>query len=119
MSNSNETLKKCCRCDFEKDLSEFNYRKDTQKHRNQGHGCFEKINKEFQTLNEDKIKIRRKKYSENIKNLKRLYDIDYRDRNREKIQLCKKNYFQNNKEELYKKSKNRKDEDNIFRLACN
>ena len=51
--------------------------------------------------------------------MKRIYDIDYRKRNREKIQLYRKNYFQNNKEELYKKIEKRKDEDINFRLACN
>ena len=72
-------------------------------------------------MNKDEIKIQRKEYRENIKrkNLKRIYDINYRKRNREKIQLCKKNYFQNNKQELYKKIKKRKDEDINFRLACN
>ena len=47
----------------------------------------------------------------------RLYDIVYRERNRDKLQLYKKNYFQNNKEELYKKIKKRKDEDIKFRLV--
>ena len=51
--------------------------------------------------------------------MKRIYVIDYRERNREKIQLYKKTCFQNNKEELHKKIKKRKDEDNIFRLALN
>ena len=61
-------------------------------------------------MKKDEIKIRRKKYSENIKyeKWKRKYDIGYRERNREKIQLYKKNYFQNNKEGLYKKTKRRK-----------
>ena len=54
-----------------------------------------------------------------VKKLKRRYDIDYRERNREKIQLYKKNYFQNNKQELYKKIKKRKDQDIKFRLSCN
>ena len=72
-------------------------------------------------MNKEQIKIRKKDDSEDKKNknLKKIYDIDYRDRNREKIQLCKKNYFQNNEQELYKKSKKRKDENIIFRLACN
>ena len=51
--------------------------------------------------------------------MKRLFDIDYRERNREKIQLYKKNYFQNIKEEVYKKIKKKKDEVNNFRLDCN
>ena len=51
--------------------------------------------------------------------MKRIYDIDHRERNREKIHFYKKNYFQNNREELYKKLKQRKDDDISFRLACN
>ena len=117
----NEDLKRCSKCDIEKELSEFNFRKDTQRYRNQCRDCIKLINKVYQTMNEDEIKIQRKEYRENIKNknLKRIYDIHYRERNREKIQLYKKNYFQNNKEELYKKINKRKDEDINFRLACN
>ena len=79
------------------------------------------INKEYQFMNKDEIKIHREKYRENIKskNRKRINDIDYREQNRDKIQLYKKNYFQNIKQELYKKNKKRKDEDINFRLACN
>ena len=42
-------------------------------------------------MNKDKIKIRRKEYSEKMKNLKRVYDIDYRERNREKLKIIKNN----------------------------
>ena len=31
----NRMMKKCSNCDNEKELSEFNFRKDTQKYRNQ------------------------------------------------------------------------------------
>ena len=63
----------------------------------------------------------REEYCENIKNknLKRLYDIGYCERNRENIQLYKKNYCQNSKQDLYKKIRKRKVEDINFRLACN
>ena len=116
-----EDLKRCSKCDIEKELSEFNFRKDTQKYRNHCRACNKLINKEYQTMNKDKIKTQRKKYRENTKNknLKRIYVIGYRERNREKIQLYKKSYFQNNKQDLYKKIKKRKDEDINFRLACN
>ena len=72
-------------------------------------------------MNKDKIKMQKKEYSENMKNknLKRKYDFGYRERNREKIQLYKKNFFQNNKQDLYQKIKTRRDEDINFRLACN
>ena len=109
--------KRCSKCDKVKDLSEFCFRKDTQKYRNQCRDCIKLIIKENKTINKDEIKLQRKKYGEKTKNLKRLYDIDYRERNREKIQLHRKNYFQNFKGEMYKEIKKRKDEDNYFRLA--
>ena len=51
--------------------------------------------------------------------MRRIYDIDCRERNRDKIQLHRKIFFPTNKEELYKKIKKRKDEDINFRLARN
>ena len=82
-------MKRCSKCDNEKELSEFNFRKDTQRYRIQCRDCIKLINIEYQTMNKDKIKIRRKEYSEKTKNLKRLYDIDYRERNRDEIQHYK------------------------------
>ena len=89
-------MKKYNKCDIEKELSEFNFRKDTQRYRNQCRGCIKLINKVNQTMNKDEIKIQRKEYRENIKNknLKRFHDIHYRELNREKIQLYRKIYFQ-------------------------
>ena len=104
----NEDLKKCCKNDIEKELSEFNFRKDTQKYRNQCRGCIKLINEEYKTKNEDKIKIRRIDYSEKTKNLKRMYDIIYRERNREKIKNYKKQYM-----------RKRRESDINFKLNCN
>ena len=101
-------MKRCSKCDNEKELSEFNFRKDTQRYRTQCRDCIKLINKEYQTMNKDKIKIRRKEYSEKTKNLKRLYDIDYRERNREKIKNYKKHYM-----------RKRKESDLNFKLICN
>ena len=80
---------------MKKNLSEFNFRKYTQKYRNQSRGCIRLIKKEFRNINKEEIKIRRKQCCENMKNenLKRMYDIDYRELNREKIQLYKKFFF--------------------------
>ena len=83
-------FKKCSKCDNEKELSEFSLRKHTQKNRNRYRDCIKLIIKEHKTMNKEEIKIRRKEYCEKTKNLKRIYDIDYRERNREKIQLYKK-----------------------------
>ena len=103
-----EDLKRCLKCDIEKELSEFDYRKDTQKYRNQCRCCIKLINEEYKTKNKDKIKIRRKEYSEKIKNLKRIYDINYRERNREKIKNYKKQYM-----------RKRRESDINFKLICN
>ena len=103
-----EDLKRCLKCDIEKEISEFNFRKDSQKYRNQCRGCIKLINEEYNTENKEKIKIRRKKYSEKTKDLKRMYDIDYRERNREKIKNYKEHYM-----------RKRKETDLNFKLICN
>ena len=103
-----EGLKKCSKCDNEKELSEFIFRKDTQRYRTQCRDCIKMINKKYQTMNKDKIKIRRKEFSEKTKNLKRLYEIDYSERNREKIKNYKKHYM-----------RKRKESDLNFKLICN
>ena len=100
----NVDLKRCLNCDIERELSEFNFRKDTQKYRNQCRGCIKLINAEYKTKNKDKNKIRRKEYSEKT----RMYDIDYRERNREKIKNYKKHYL-----------RKRKESDLNFKLICN
>ena len=43
-----DDVKRCAKCDNEKDLSEFNFIKDTQKYRNQCRGCVRLIIKEYQ-----------------------------------------------------------------------
>ena len=62
-----DDIKRRSKCDNEEELSEFNFRKDTQKNRNQCQGCIRLINKEYRTMNKEEIKIRRKKYCENKK----------------------------------------------------
>ena len=101
-------MKRCSRCDNEKGLSEFNFRKDIQRYRNQCRDCIKLINKEYQIMNKDKFKIRRKEYSEKTKHLKRMYDIAYRERNREKNKNYKKHYM-----------RKRKESDLNFKLICN
>ena len=89
--------KRCSKCDIVKELSEFCFRKYTQKNRNQCRDFIKLITKGYQTMNKDEIKIRFENNRNNTEKLKRLYDIDYRERIRDKIQLYRKNYFQKNK----------------------
>ena len=55
-----------------------------------------------------KLKYEEKKLSEKTKDLKIMYDIDYRERNREKIKNYKKHYM-----------RKRKESDLNFKLICN
>ena len=64
INEENDLMKRCSKCDNEKELPEFNFRKDTQKYRNQCRDCNKLINKENRTINKDKNKIRRKDYCE-------------------------------------------------------
>ena len=82
-------MKRCSKCENEKELSEFNVRTDTQKYRKQCRGCIKLIKKEYQTNNKDKIN------------------------------LYNKNYFQHNKKKIYESRKNRRKTDVNFRLICN
>ena len=54
--------KTCKKCNIEKDISDFSFRKDTQKYRNQCQYCIKLINKEYQIRNKEQIDIQRKEY---------------------------------------------------------
>ena len=84
-----DDIKKCLKCDNEKELSEFSYRNDTHKYRNQCRDCIKLMKKEYQTINKDKIN------------------------------LYNKNYFQHNKNKINQSRKNRRKTDVNFRLICN
>ena len=62
-----DEMKICMKSKNEKEISEFNFRRDTQKYRNQCRDCIKLINEEYKTKNKDKNKIRRKEYSEKKK----------------------------------------------------
>ena len=63
-----DDIKKCLKCDNEKELSEFSYRNDTHKYRNQCRDCIKLMKKEYQTINKDKINLYNKNYSQHNKN---------------------------------------------------
>ena len=56
MNGENDLMKRCSKCDNEKEFSEFNFRKDTHKYTNQCRDCIKLINKEYPTINKEKIK---------------------------------------------------------------
>ena len=50
-------FKKCSKCDIEKELSEFSFRKDTEKYRNYCKQCQSFQHKKWEYNNREKIKI--------------------------------------------------------------
>ena len=63
-----DDFKRCSKCKIEKELSEFNIRKDTLKYRNQCRDCIKLAKKEYQTINKDKINLYNKNYFQHNKN---------------------------------------------------
>lgn len=81
-------VKICKICQTEKSLSEFNFRKDTQKYRNECKECFYKINKKNKA---DKVEY----YQE--------YNKEYRVKNLDKLKQYQSGYYKQNRERLIKK----------------
>ena len=68
-----DQMKRCCKCDIEKDLSEFNFRKDTLKYRNECIQCRSIKRKEWRNNNPYKVKQNKKKYIEQNKEKRNIY----------------------------------------------
>ena len=113
-----DDIKRCCKCDFVKELSEFSFRKDTQKYRNQCRDCIKLIIKEYQTINKDESKIRNKEYRNNTKNLRDYMIWIIVNVIEKRFNFIRKTIFKIIKKNCIRKLK-RKDGDNNFRLACN
>ena len=97
MNNSNETFKKCYRCEIIQVIENFN------KDKNRKGG-----------LNSICRLCRKKYYYENLVKIKK-----YNEQNKDKISLYNKDYFQHNKNKIYESRKNRRKTDVNFRLICN
>ena len=66
-------MKRCSYCDNEKELSQFNLRKDTQRYRSDCIQCSSIKHKEWRIINPDKIKQIQKKYNEQNKEKRNKY----------------------------------------------
>ena len=66
-------MKICSKCDFEKELSDFKFRKDTQKNRSEFIQCSSIKQKEWRNINPDKVKQIQKKYNEQNKEKRNIY----------------------------------------------
>ena len=104
----------CSKCGIEKPITEFYFRKDSQKYHNQCKICLREKSSNYRKENIDKIKEQQKRYyKENHERLLN-YHKDYREQNTDKIKDTRKKYYENNKEkvkeykaEYYEKNKER------------
>ena len=66
-------MKICNKCNIEKEISEFSFRKDTQKHRSECIQCRSIKHKEWRNNNPNKVKQNKKKYNEQNKEKRNIY----------------------------------------------
>ena len=100
-----ETTKICIKCNATKDISQFTFRKDTQKYRNECKECMkkraDKISKKHYDKNKQIIKQNRLNNIEKFKKKDREYYLS----NSDKIKAKRKDYVSKNKESVYSKNK--------------
>ena len=102
-------MKKCNKCNIEKELNEFFFRKDTQKYRNECKVCFTELNK--QKKDNKKVSEYHKQYSKiNAEKIKE-YKKEYYKINKETILENRKQYYNENIEKV---KKYRKDNKNVI-----
>ena len=112
-------VKKCNKCGIVQIITNFYFRKDTQRY---GYECKsyryerDKINKENKR---EEIKVYLKNYRQLNKERLSLKQKEYNERNKEKIKEYGKNYFQTNKKEIIEKRRYRRSTIPECKLAHN
>jgi hypothetical protein len=96
----------CTKCNCEKELTEFRFRKDTNNYRNDCKKCSSDFSKQHRLKNIDKIKERQKEYRLNNKDRKRETDRIYREQQGEELLKKKREYHYANRDSLIEKKKN-------------
>ena len=100
----NEQKQICTKCNVEKSITQFSFRKDTNNFRCQCKPCVVEHRKKYYADNKESIATK---------------NADYRQRNQEKISTRNAQYFQNNKENIYKYHRNRHNNNTNVRLMQN
>ena len=100
-------IKVCIKCGIEKDVSNFFFRKDTQKYNNQCKVCIKNYTQKYYNDNKENLKnydIKRNKTKER-KEYRQKYTQKYYNDNKENLKNYRDKYYINNKEDILKKSK--------------
>jgi len=112
-------MKKCNKCSEIKDLDCFSFRKDTKKYRNSCKECLLFTKKEKYHNNKDLYKSRQKEWREKNKKYNTERHRVWRLENFELNKKIRREYFQKNKEEIYKKRKIKRQNDVFTKLSGN
>jgi len=99
-------MKLCNKCNIEKTLDNFTFRRDTERHESKCKECIKKYLKEYYIRNKKLMLDRANLYYEENHDRKLNYSKNYRDSNVEKIKERKKIYHINNSEKIKEKVKN-------------
>lgn len=100
-----ENTKTCTKCNTTKDISEFQIRTDTGKHRLQCIKCRLESSKKHYERNKHKRLEQCKEYYENNKEAKREWGFKYREENKIHRLARGRKYYQNNKDAINKRIK--------------
>jgi len=95
-------IKKCTKCQVEKELVEFSPHPSTKDGR-QTH-C-RSCKREWASVNKDKIRNTHKKWNENNKENLKIYNKKYYEQNKERAKSNKQRYYKDNKEKLLEYNK--------------
>lgn len=99
------TTKVCTKCHIEKELTEFRFRLDNNKHRNECRDCQKQHSKQYHDANKCTISAQRKEYREDNKEIISVQKKRYRENNRDKVSAGKKRYYEANKQTILEKCK--------------
>lgn len=106
-------LKLCNKCNIEKSLDDFYYRKNRNRYESTCTPCYSKAVKEKRNTNEDvknKSKESCKKYNDKNKEKLRLQQKEYYEENKDKLKNDMKGYYQANKDKALSYAKDHRQE---------
>jgi hypothetical protein len=115
-----ENTKICKVCEIKKNYIEFHFRKDSKDGlRNECKECTRVKVNNYRKLNKEKVnKWNKETYYRNIENHRKTKKT-YRDNNKEKMNLLRVKWNENNKEKIKNYAKQRKKYDTEFKIRCN
>jgi hypothetical protein len=109
-------MKICGKCNIEKPLEDFIFRKDTNHYESRCNKCVKEYQREYYLKNKQKmLKSSNSYYNENVEKVL-LSAKEYREQNKEKIKKRKSDYHIKNAEKIREKTKNWRENNKNWRV---